>query len=561
MKTHLQDPSFHQQGPILCILVLAFLIRIVGIHFGLPDLYHADEPIVVNHALAYGTGDLNPHFFKIPPLVSYLLFVVYGLYFLAGALAGSFKTADDFLNLFLRDPSYFYLLARIIFGALIGTATVYLLYQLGRKFFSREHGLFSALFLAVCFLHVRDSHYVYVDIPLLFLLVLAFFPILRILGRCSQKDYLLFGIIFGIAVTTKYNGVFLICPFLVAHLIRRRPINFTFTSFFVSVFIFFILNPFSVMNLKFFMKELLTQSQSEGFSGFLHHFNYSLNEGMGAPLFYLSLVGILFGFFSRDPRRLVFLSFVGVYFIVLAFLSQPYDRYALPLIPLLCFFASDAFIKIGEKVKVIQKWLLIFAIMFTIPSIAKIFASDYLFLQKDIRTQAREWIEQRIPANSKIALDIQFYAPRLKPNLKQILEKKEEALIAPISNVQRKRLDLLAKHAKAKAEGRYELFFLADQPTNERFLFSKPAVPYELTNLKKLGIHYVVLTQLDLLAQKDFYDQVAKKGKLIGQFNPYRDNQIVWPVDKLPLTGGPFLWKDLMARKANGQLIKIYQLE
>ena len=66
------------------ILLLALALRITGIQFGLPHLYHADEPIVVNHALAYGAGDLNPHFFKIPPLVSYLLFVVYGAAYLIG---------------------------------------------------------------------------------------------------------------------------------------------------------------------------------------------------------------------------------------------------------------------------------------------------------------------------------------------------------------------------------------------------------------------------------------------------------------------------------------------
>ena len=72
MFLHLKN----QRLLLFSILALAFLVRIVGIQFGLPNLYHADEPIIVNHAMAYGTGDFNPHFFKIPPLVSYLLFVV-----------------------------------------------------------------------------------------------------------------------------------------------------------------------------------------------------------------------------------------------------------------------------------------------------------------------------------------------------------------------------------------------------------------------------------------------------------------------------------------------------
>ncbi len=57
---------------IYLILVLGFMIRLYGVKFGLPGLYHADETIVVNHALAYGTGDLNPHFFRIPSIPLYI---------------------------------------------------------------------------------------------------------------------------------------------------------------------------------------------------------------------------------------------------------------------------------------------------------------------------------------------------------------------------------------------------------------------------------------------------------------------------------------------------------
>src|SRR3989338_379142 len=90
--------------PIWGILILGFLVRVVGINFGLPDLYHADEPIIVNHAAAYGTGDLNPHFFKIPPLVSYLVAVAYGVYFLIARALGWIADVHDFQILFLTDP-------------------------------------------------------------------------------------------------------------------------------------------------------------------------------------------------------------------------------------------------------------------------------------------------------------------------------------------------------------------------------------------------------------------------------------------------------------------------
>ena len=76
---------------LLAIIFLGISMRIIGIDFGLPFLLHNDEPVVVNYALAYGTGDFNPHFFKVPPLLSYMLFFLYGVFFLTGKMIGYFQ--------------------------------------------------------------------------------------------------------------------------------------------------------------------------------------------------------------------------------------------------------------------------------------------------------------------------------------------------------------------------------------------------------------------------------------------------------------------------------------
>src|SRR5262249_49500802 len=65
-------------GILIVILALALIIRLVGIQFGLPYVYFTDEALLVNHAVAFGTGDLNPHFFGYPSLYMYVLFVIYG---------------------------------------------------------------------------------------------------------------------------------------------------------------------------------------------------------------------------------------------------------------------------------------------------------------------------------------------------------------------------------------------------------------------------------------------------------------------------------------------------
>ena len=202
---------------IYLILFLGLLLRVTALHFGLPDLYHADEPIVVNHALAYGTWDFNPHFFKIPPLLSYLLFGVCGISFLLGKIFGFFGTVQDFEYLFYRDPTTFYLLGRLVFGAFVGTISIYLLYRLIARYFSRPVAVASAFFLSVCFLHVRDSHYLYPDIPLVMIMVISFWPFLEIVHRGNTgRLHLISGLLIGMATAMKYNGGSLILPHLFA---------------------------------------------------------------------------------------------------------------------------------------------------------------------------------------------------------------------------------------------------------------------------------------------------------------------------------------------------------
>ena len=76
---------------LFIILLIAFFLRIWGISFGLPGIDHGDETEVVNHAVRFGSGDLNPHRFQYGSLFQYILFVFYGAYFLIGYLLGTFS--------------------------------------------------------------------------------------------------------------------------------------------------------------------------------------------------------------------------------------------------------------------------------------------------------------------------------------------------------------------------------------------------------------------------------------------------------------------------------------
>jgi 4-amino-4-deoxy-L-arabinose transferase-like glycosyltransferase len=579
------EPFTKAEGLLLfAILVLALGLRVWGIAFGLPDLFHADEPVVVNHALAYGTGDLNPHFFNIPPLVSYLLAAGYGFFYLIASAAGKVQSIADFEGLFFRDPSLFYLLGRLFLGALTGTATVWALYRLLRRHFSKAHGLLAAFFLAAAFLHVRDSHYIYADIPLLLALVACFYPVWEFLETGKMRHCLAFGALAGTAMALKYNGLFIFVPFLAAYFLRTgfgaangKAERATladpglYAAGLLAALVFSALNPYAWLDGRFFLSEISEQARAQGFTGFEHHLLYSLNGGLEFGLFAMSVAGLLIAVWTalwrvkrtpQDNKRMTVAAFVVAYYLVLVYRGQHYDRYVLPLVPFLCFFAADLLVSLARRVKLSDVSTGLIGFLIAVPSLWNVCLSNQLFAKQDVRSFARERLEQVIPAGSAVALDAPFFMPRLLPTKAQ-LEEKKNLLSEPgrRSEAGERRLEWMIKNAEKESRSRYELYFLSTDPEEKRFLFAEPSVPYDVEALKKRGIRYVLTAKLNPAFQKSFYDELSQKGVLLARFSPYRNKGRSWPLDRQPLTGGPFLWQELLAREANGQIIEVYKLD
>jgi hypothetical protein len=144
-------------------MAAAFLLRVIGIGYGLPESYHRDEPAGVQGALALVTGAWPPRFFAVSPFVVYGLFGLYGAGFAAGKVLGFFGDPSDFAVAYLKEPAAFYLAGRFVFGVVFGTATVALAMGLGRRLAGARAGLWAGAFLGAAPIHVRLSHYLHPD--------------------------------------------------------------------------------------------------------------------------------------------------------------------------------------------------------------------------------------------------------------------------------------------------------------------------------------------------------------------------------------------------------------
>jgi hypothetical protein len=541
------------------ILVLGFILRVWGVHFGLPFLYHADEPVVVNHALAYGMGDLNPHFFNIPPLVSYLLFICCGVYCVAGWAAGIFHSVRDLELLFYSDPSSFYLIARGVFGVFLGTVSILALYRLVKRVAVPSTALWASFFLAVNFLHVRDSHYIYVDIPLVLVLLLGFGVFFRLAERSpGWRPHLLAGAVIGLAAAVKYNGAFLAIPYLwicLRAVSWKRWLPSCLLAFAAAAAAFVLLNPYALLDHAFFMKELAEQSAAnQGGLPWLHHGTYSLAGAMGWPMLILAVLGTLKSLWSRDARLQAMAVFVVAYYAVLCRFGQPYDRYVLPLIPFMLAMAAALLAGIQERSKLLFWVLIPFMVL---PSLLKTVHWDRLMSRPDVRTVAKDWVETRIRSGSRLALDWGFYMPRLSFTKAQLEEKRRAASQGFHSGAKIRRLDALLADPQ---EPSYELYFLSDAPESQGFLFGDPRVPYDLDLLKQKGVEYVFLIEALRPEDDPFFRALRLNADRVMTFSPYRDPRDLRIHDPQTMTGGPFLWSDILFRERGGYPVSVYRL-
>ena len=309
--------------PALLILILAaaFGLRVWGITYGLPQSYIPDEYDYVHSALKkLKTGDFNPRWWYYPSLQPYLCTATYLAVYLqnlpSGRWAGIHQVTEE-------DMLYW---GRFL-GVVFGTLTVLVTFLLGRSLFSTKVGLVSAALLAVFPGAVEHSQYNKPDVVLYFAVVVSVIVTLTYLGKGGYKLAFACGVAIGLATATKYNGVLLAAPFLIAVALRQRRRLFSEVDLYVgavgAVMTFVVINPYFLADFPRFLEHVsfdiysygyLGRPGAEGDNNWYTHAVYTARYGAGFWVSLFAVAGLVIALYRARGSTAVFLSFPILYY-------------------------------------------------------------------------------------------------------------------------------------------------------------------------------------------------------------------------------------------------------
>ncbi len=374
------------------IFVLALALRWWGNRFGLPATYHPDEHQYVDAAVAALGGDLNPDRFNNPTLLKYVLALVYAVWYAIGRAAGAWPSVAAWQAAVAVDPTTAHVIARGLVGVL-GAGTCLVVAAVGRRLRDRTTGLLAAAFLAVAFMHARDSHYAVNDVPAALWTTLAVAIALRvragITARARGRDLVLGGVVVGLAAATKYTALVAVLPLGIAwlaageigagsgdtrneregridvglHRLRRIASPPVAAAALALVVVFLAAVPYAVLEWPAFRADvvLLATRGREGFKGLQIDpapgwvfYLKSLGWGLGWPMLGAAIVGIGRALGRRRADDVIVVVLPIVLWGYLGSQLNMFARFMLPAVPLLCVCAADAVMGVSG---VVGRWL------------------------------------------------------------------------------------------------------------------------------------------------------------------------------------------------------------
>jgi Dolichyl-phosphate-mannose-protein mannosyltransferase len=403
------------------LLVVALALRLWGIKQGLPYSYNSDEAThFVPRAVGFFGHNLNPNYFLNPPGYSYLLYIVFELWF---------GSADAVARAYTTDPTAVFVVARVV-AAVLGTLSVWLTYVFAARLFGRGAGLVAAAISAFAFLPVFYSHLALNDVPTLAPVALSLVGPAGVLRHGRTRDYALAGLGVGLAAATKYTGGITLLCLLAAFVCDAAGENAVRgavwrmgLAFLIAVAAFVVANPYSVLDFHAFTSGLTQQASDaggaepvklgeagSGIGYYLWTFTWGL--GWGPALAAVAGAALLL-LRRRWAMALVLLPAPIVFIVFMGDQQRFFGRWLMPIFPIVATLAAYVTVELIRRLARGPRWrripaplsAAVAALLLLSQSVASDVHNDLVLARPDTRNLTRAWMVANVPPGSKVVIE------------------------------------------------------------------------------------------------------------------------------------------------------------
>lgn len=421
------------------LLVLAMALRVAGIGFDLPFVYHPDEPFNVAIVQSiFKVGDFNPHYFVYPTLFYYVNAIAYVPYYIAGSVLGLFHARQDIGGLIelgmgvtkATQPSVV-LLSRLV-SATASTAAVALTFVVGMRLFrSVAVATLAALMMAIVPTSVSIARYVTPDSCVLFFTSASLLAAVLVYREGRLQHYVAAGLLVGLAASTKYNAALLVLLPIAAHFLREGNRGLRDRNLYVAALCccvgFVAGTPYAALDARNFIDYLRIDGRHyarghPGMEGYPFRWYVGYMASTAAVPYALALLEMSRGCLVRS-RPLMLLSVFPIgYFLFIISFEVRNDRTFLPLTPFLFLLAASFLVHAWTFVRqstdgacriALASLLVVLAGAGLVQAGANTYTETAKLMHPDGREVSRQWIAANVPRGSRIAFE--SYSPYVDP--------------------------------------------------------------------------------------------------------------------------------------------------
>lgn len=344
--------------PIFWIFIGAFLLRLLGVRWGLPNeirnfSLHPDEQV----NLLFARQIVPTQFHFTPGAYNYGTLYLTLLRVVSDVVIGYSGGLDQAGNFTTAQMANIHLAGRLL-NCLFGAGLASLTFAIGKRTIGQVGAFIAAGIVGVAPALLVHSRFQTVDMLATLLVIASVYACLRMMEDDASvaKWAVWAGVFAGLSAGTKYVGIVAIFAIVAAAMVVKQPKAILF-GILAAVLAFVISTPGCVLDREAFIRDFTFElnHSKEGHGvvfmatspALLYHIG-NLSSGASILTLLLGLVGLGYATVKRQTWGIVLAVFFIVYYFAVSGGQIKFMRYILPLIPILA-------LGVGNVVKMVQE--------------------------------------------------------------------------------------------------------------------------------------------------------------------------------------------------------------